>query len=91
MEPSGTACLNFRNVVLVVSSKRASKCHKINTARCGLQPELQVLNFQLDKAHSCATAKPHDIVRQIGVKMLSALGLCGSSGSHLTDGWFPCL
>ena len=70
MEPSGTACLNFRNVVLVVSSKSAPKCHKINTARCGLQPEFQVLNFQLDKAHSCATTKPHDdIVRQIGVKM----------------------
>jgi hypothetical protein len=63
-------CLNFRNVVLVVSWKSVSKCDRINTARCGLLPKLQVLNFQLDEAHSCATTKPpDDIVRKIGVKM----------------------
>ena len=39
MEPSGTACLNFRNVVLLVSWKSAPKCDRINTARCGLLPE----------------------------------------------------
>jgi hypothetical protein len=64
------ACFNFKNVVLVVSWKSASKCDGINTARCGLLPELQVLNFQLDKAHSCATIKPHDdIAKKISVKM----------------------
>jgi hypothetical protein len=63
-------CLNFGSVVLVVSWKSASKCDRMNTARCDILPELQVLNFHVDKAHSCATTKPHDdIARKIGVKV----------------------